>query len=159
MMMNKANIFIKMLICCTISIFLISAPSCQSSKAKEADSIEYDIVQKIDVGTIQNATVGELKTALDSMDDDFVLIDLRRPKETAEGYIGGAKKMDFYQEGFGDKIKELEKDKTYYVYCRSGKRSDKTRHIMLQNGFTQVYNVTGGILAWKKADYPLVKDE
>lgn len=158
-MMNKANIFIKTLICCTLSFFLISASSCQSSKAKEQDPVEYDIVQKIDVGTVQDATAEELKSALDSMDDDFVLIDLRRPKEIAEGYIDGASKMDFYQEGFEDKIKELDQDKTYYVYCRSGKRSDKTRHLMLQNGFTHVYNVKGGILAWIKAGYPLVKDE
>ena len=42
----------------------------------------------------------------------------------------------------------LNKDEPVYIFCRSGNRSQKARQIMLEHGFTQVYDLDGGYNAW-----------
>lgn len=49
------------------------------------------------------------------------------------------------QADFEEKIKALDKDKTYYVYCRSGNRSSTASSLMAELGFTKVYNIKDGI--------------
>ena len=50
-----------------------------------------------------------------------------------------------------DEIEDL-KDETVYVYCRSGNRSGQACLILGTMGFTNVINVTGGVLAWQEAN-------
>ena len=50
-------------------------------------------------------------------DKDAVLLDLRTDGEVADGIIEGASQLDFYGDGFENVIQDLDKDKTYYVYC------------------------------------------
>ncbi|MDQ6978242.1 MAG: rhodanese-like domain-containing protein [Ghiorsea sp.] len=49
---------------------------------------------------------------------------------------------------------ELPKDATIYLSCRSGARSGQAQAFMLQNGYTNVINVAGGIMAWEAAGFP-----
>ncbi|WP_282134508.1 rhodanese-like domain-containing protein [Seonamhaeicola maritimus] len=82
-------------------------------------------------------------------DDNAVVLDVRTNAEVAEGIIPNAIHLDFYLgDEFVDELDELDKDKNYYVYCRSGNRSHKACEIMEELGFTNAYNLEGGILQW-----------
>ena len=50
---------------------------------------------------------------------------------------------------FIDEINTLNKNKSYYVYCRSGARSAQAVQLMRDLGFNETYNLLGGILDWK----------
>ena len=52
-------------------------------------------------------------------------------------------------QGFIYEIEELDKNKNYYVYCRSGARSAKACQIMNELGINNAYNLLGGILDWE----------
>ena len=85
-----------------------------------------------------------------SKDDDAVILDVRTEEEVEEGYIPNAKNIDIYKgQEFIDEIEKLEKDKNYYVYCRSGKRSAQACTIMDQKGFKNTYNLVGGFSEWE----------
>lgn len=86
-----------------------------------------------------------------------VLIDVRTPKEYNEGHLEGATNIDFFEENFAETMKGKDKNQTYYVYCRSGGRSGKTLKMMKDAGFKKVYDLAGGVIAWEKANKPLVK--
>lgn len=78
-----------------------------------------------------------------------VVLDVRTPEEFSEGHIPGAKNMDVLQdEQFRKQILALPKDKTYLVYCRSGKRSFTALQLMKENGFADVKHLRTGMLGW-----------
>ncbi|HHM20940.1 MAG TPA: rhodanese-like domain-containing protein [Bacteroidetes bacterium] len=82
-------------------------------------------------------------------EEGVVILDVRTPEETAQGKIEGAVEMNLYDPDFAKKIGELEKDKTYLVYCRSGRRSVTASNEMAKQGFKKIYNLLGGYNAWK----------
>ena len=84
-----------------------------------------------------------------------IVLDVRTPEECAEGTIANASTIDFYAEDFKQKINLINKDKEIYVYCRSGGRSAKAAAILAENGFKKVYNLEGGITAWKENGFPV----
>jgi len=82
-------------------------------------------------------------------DKNAIVLDVRTQNEVSEGIIPKAKHIDILQpQRFVDQIKELDKDKSYYVYCRVGGRSAQACEIMKQLGFNQTYNLIGGISEW-----------
>ncbi len=83
-------------------------------------------------------------------DDNAVIIDVRTDDEVADGVISNAIHIDIYKgQAFVNEIEALDKDKNYYVYCRSGNRSGQACSIMSQLGFENAYNLEGGILEWE----------
>ncbi len=83
-------------------------------------------------------------------DDNAVILDVRTEAEVAEKKIPNSINIDIYKgQGFVYQLEELDKSKNYYVYCRSGARSEKACNIMNQLGFDNAYNLLGGILEWK----------
>ncbi len=90
-----------------------------------------------------------------SNQNDITLLDVRTLKEVNEGYIKGARHLDFFDSSFKSRLSEFDKSKTYYVYCKSGGRSSKTVELMQEMGFANVYNVVGGFSAWVKSNYPI----
>lgn len=91
----------------------------------------------------RSINAGEFKELLTN--DSGVVLDVRTPGEYKNGHVAKAVLIDIMQADFEDKIKALDKDKTYYVYCRSGNRSTKASTLMTGLGFTKVYNVKDGI--------------
>jgi rhodanese-related sulfurtransferase len=79
---------------------------------------------------------------------DAVIIDVRTGGEFAGGKIKGARNIDIMSSGFEKQITNLPKDKSYYLYCRSGNRSGQACEIMGEAGFEKVYNLAGGIARW-----------
>jgi rhodanese-related sulfurtransferase len=71
---------------------------------------------------------------------------VRTPEELSGGVIGHPINIDIYSHDFSQKINELDKKKTYLVYCRSGNRSKTALEIMKQLGFENVYEIDCGIV-------------
>jgi rhodanese-related sulfurtransferase len=87
-----------------------------------------------------------------------VTLDVRTPGEFAEGYIEGARLIDFQSGNFENEIATLDKNATYAVYCRSGNRSGQAVKVMKDAGFTNVFNMNGGVIDWANAGLPLVNN-
>ncbi len=80
---------------------------------------------------------------------DFIILDVRTPEEFTEGIIKNAINIDYYSESFRDELDQLDKNQTYLIYCRSGARSGKSRDIMAELNFREVYNILGGFIRWQ----------
>lgn len=100
-----------------------------------------------EVGTVvRNLTVAEAKDLIN--ENGAVPLDVRTSAEIRSGTIDGALKLNVTSLNFAKGLEKLEKDQTYVVYCRSGKRSLRACKIMSKSGFTDVYNLEGGYLAY-----------
>lgn len=86
---------------------------------------------------------------------DAVVLDVREDQEVAEGRIPQAKHIPLRQ--LVTRMTELEKFKgrPVVVNCRSGQRSASACRVLKKQGFEQVYNLAGGIIAWQQANMPL----
>ncbi|MCU0346493.1 MAG: rhodanese-like domain-containing protein [Saprospiraceae bacterium] len=81
---------------------------------------------------------------------DAVLLDVRTPAEVAAGALPSATNIDFQHPGFVSEIAKLDKEKRYYVYCRSGVRSANACRKMHEMGFAKLTNLVGGYNAVPK---------
>ena len=88
---------------------------------------------------------------------DFIIIDVRTPEEYQEGHIESAVNLDFNSEDFRVQMESLDKDKTYLVYCRTGRRSSGARDLMAELNFKEVYHMSGGISDWATSGLPVVR--
>ncbi len=80
---------------------------------------------------------------------NLVILDVRTSKEYKDGKIPKAINIDVMSSSFSRDIKKLDPNKPYLVYCRSGMRSARAANAMGKAGFTNVYNLKGGYMAWK----------
>jgi rhodanese-related sulfurtransferase len=87
-----------------------------------------------------------------------ITLDVRTPSEFAEGHVEGARLIDFQSGNFENEIAALDKNATYAVYCRSGNRSGQAVKVMQDAGFTNVFNMNGGVIDWANAGLPLVNN-
>ncbi len=87
------------------------------------------------------------------------LIDVRTPEEYNEGHLLTAINIDHNGTDFEYKIKALDKTKPSFVYCHSGRRSAEAAEEMKKYGFTEVYQMKGGINEWKKSGKALTTPE
>lgn len=83
-------------------------------------------------------------------DKNGILLDVRTPAEYRRGHMPCSTNIDIHDTEFKKKIEELDKSRNYYVYCRSGSRSANVLEYMKSVGFTNVFNLEGGILNWKE---------
>jgi rhodanese-related sulfurtransferase len=88
---------------------------------------------------------------------DAVILDVRTQREFDYGHLENAIVVDIYQKSFREEINKLDKEKTYYVYCKTGTRSRSAVNYMLQSGFKKVCNLDGGINYLSSAGVKLVQ--
>ena len=88
-----------------------------------------------------------------------VILDVRTEEECQEGIIPNAIMIDIYQgHDFIEEIRELDKSKSYFVYCKAGGRSAQACGIMKQMGFENTYNLVGGFTQWNgEKTFPIVE--
>jgi len=86
---------------------------------------------------------------------DAIVLDVREADEFKTGRLLNAKHIPLGK--LRDRVGELERyrDKPIVVVCRSGNRSATACSLLGKEGFTQVYNLSGGIMAWQKAGLPV----
>ncbi|NDP47442.1 MAG: rhodanese-like domain-containing protein [Sulfuriferula multivorans] len=89
--------------------------------------------------------------------DDALILDVREDKEYAAGHIPKAKHIPLGN--LNSRIKELDKhkNKPILVTCRSGQRSARACNMLKKAGFESVFNQSGGIIAWERANLPVDK--
>lgn len=132
--MKFKNIFICVIICTAIF-------SCKETVAQDqAKEISSKEMLKI----IQSETVQ--------------LIDVRTPAEYSEGHIENAKNIDFSSTSFTKDITALDKEKPVFIYCRSGNRSGKSVKDFINAGFSEIYDLNGGMVEWHSEGFPVVID-
>ena len=85
--------------------------------------------------------------------ENVQLIDVRTPKEFNGDHIENAQNINFLSSTFSENIKKLDKEKPVIVYCRSGKRSAKSVKKLFEAGFTEIYDLEGGIIKWKQEGF------
>lgn len=103
-------------------------------------------------GSYQNVGPEELYQALES---GAVVVDVRTPQEFAAGHVPGA--INLPVEAIASWADQVPKDKPVYLYCRSGNRSRQAAEYLKNKGYTNLYNVEGGVLAIERAGYSLVR--
>ncbi|WP_196895151.1 rhodanese-like domain-containing protein [Aureivirga marina] len=131
-----------------IFVIGLALTSCNTSSSKSSNNQE---VQKV----IVDITPEQLKK---DQEEDIQIVDVRTPEEFKEGHVTGAKNINVFDDNF---VKEMEtqykKDEPLYLYCRSGARSMKAAKMLKKAGYTKIYNVDGGFLAWKSKNYKIEK--
>ncbi len=88
---------------------------------------------------------------------NFVILDIRTPEEFADGHIDGAININFRADNFANEMNKLDRNKTYFVYCRTGNRSYEAVNIMAGLNFRSILRLSDDITGWKSAGLPLVK--
>lgn len=97
---------------------------------------------------MKDLTVPQWKETI-AQDPNAVILDVRTQEEVEDGMIADATHIDIYLgQGFLDEVDKLDKEKNYYVYCRSGARSVQACTLMKQRGINNTYNLLGGYMAW-----------
>jgi rhodanese-related sulfurtransferase len=87
----------------------------------------------------------------------LVVLDVRTPEEFAAGHLANAVNLDFYNPGFPTALAALDRETPYVLYCRTDNRSAEVRELMGNLGFTEVYEIDGGIVAWAEEGRPFVR--
>jgi rhodanese-related sulfurtransferase len=86
-----------------------------------------------------------------------LVLDVRTAAEVAEGHLPNAVNIDIYGSDFMAKVQELPKDREILVYCTVGARSQQAADILSKQGFAKVYNLDGGIVAWQRNGFEVVR--
>lgn len=92
-----------------------------------------------------------------TMNPDFILIDIRTPEEFLSGHIEGAVNINYHDNDFIEQLDKLDKDKIYLIYCRTGRRSSDAINIMKRLKFQEAYRILGDIVRWRAEGLPVVK--
>lgn len=86
------------------------------------------------------------------------IIDVRTPEEYTESHITNAINMNWNAPEFQNQVAVLDKSKPIYVYCMRGSRSAEASDYLAKNGFTEIYDLEGGITKWREAHLAEISD-
>ena len=149
--MNPKNLMISVFLGALIIGVLLTS-GCIQTKTNTAKS-------ETQIQIIENITPEEAYILIQENKDNpnFVILDVRTPEEFLGEYIENAVNLDYYSDTFRNDLDKLDKNKTYLIYCRSGRRSENALNIMKELDFREVYNMLGGIIKWKSEGLPTTK--
>lgn len=85
--------------------------------------------------------------------NNHVLIDVRSPGEFKSGHVAKAKNIPL--DSISKKMKQIPKDKTVVLMCRSGSRSGMATKQLVNAGYENVLNLKGGVMSWQSKGHPL----
>lgn len=88
--------------------------------------------------------------------NNIQLLDVRTQNEYNSGHLKNAFLVDWIdKQAFSQRIQYLDKNKPVYTYCLSGGRSQAAAQWLQQQGFKEVHNLDGGMIAWKNENEPV----
>jgi rhodanese-related sulfurtransferase len=130
----EVNMLRKVMFLVTVFIISVFFAACGNAQAK-----------------IKEVSVEQANTAVQEKNVQF--IDVRTPAEFSEGFA--QKAVNFPLDTLEKDLAKLNKTKPVYLICRTGRRSLTGAEILDKAGFSEVYNVAGGTVAWKAANLPM----
>lgn len=83
-----------------------------------------------------------------------MLIDVRTPEEFQQAHLPGAVNINYLSPDLWERLEQLDPRGAYFIYCRTERRSMRVCLLMQNGGFSNVYNMEGGICAWEEAFGP-----
>lgn len=119
-------------------VLFVCCISCKSNSAQNVKTLEVAVYKK----QIESKK-------------DIQIVDVRTKEEYDSGHLANAINIDYDASDFKNKILALNKSTPTYVYCLAGSRSASAIDIMAKNGFTEIYNMKGGINKWRAKKFPL----
>lgn len=134
--------WITLLVAATLLLSGCSAPQTTTLQAAPAATAQTEaLAPHLDVATVQRLhAAGEI-----------VIIDVREDYEYQAGHIPGARLIPLGE--LPNRTSEIPRDETVVLVCRSGNRSAQAHRYLLDQGFTNVHNMRGGMLDWVAAGY------
>lgn len=124
-----------------------ASPVAEAPAAVEAAPVEVAAALNLP-DSVDVQTVAEIKER-----DDVVVLDVREQWEYDEGHIPGV--VHIPMNDVPARLNEIPTDQTVIVSCRSGNRSGQVTNFLRDQGFENVHNMDGGILAWQAAGLPV----
>jgi len=104
------------------------------------------VIKEIDSSELQQRLAGG---------GDLLLLDIRSEAELAQGVLPGAEFLPMHLIPL--RMTEFPKDKEIVLYCRSGARSYHACSFLVQQGFSNVTNLRGGIIGWARGGYEIAR--
>jgi hydroxyacylglutathione hydrolase len=106
--------------------------------------------------SIPKITMIELKSKVDHLGSEEVVLDVRGPDEYRAGHIAGS--LNIPHDQVQNHLEELKKYKTIYVHCHAGKRAEMASQVLAKAGLKNVVCVANsGMKDWLSAGFPTVK--
>lgn len=133
------------LLCCLMTIGIL-AISCQSSASSDTQANAGTSADNPEARFLDKE-----KFASAIKKSDAVVVDVRMPEEFEQGHIENAININFFDPQFKYKLLELDRKKTYYLYCKNETRSKMSMKFMQDNDFKNVYVLKGGYQEWNTA--------
>ena len=104
---------------------------------------------------IATITAEALHKTLEAKAEHPLVIDVREPAEFEASHIDGALLAPLAT--VEENLAQIPKDREIVLVCRSGRRSGIAYERLAARGYTRMWNMTGGMVAWEKLGYPVVK--
>jgi rhodanese-related sulfurtransferase len=134
-------------------LLFLSFTACQSPSSSEANQAETASSSTTAARSVVTLTVQEFAT----QSAKGTILDVRTAGEVAQGKIEGALVIDYYSPNFLDQVSQLPKDQELYLYCAVGARSEEAARLLVQQGYTKVYHLQGGIQGWSQEGMAVVR--
>ena len=131
---------------------MMLATACNSSEEPKPQAVvkKVEAVQPAAAAVVEQKvapiTTIDWQKAMEMNKAGALLIDVRTPAEVAKG-MAAATAINIPLQEIPQRLSEFPKDKDLMVYCRSGKRSMAASKFLVENGYTRVFNIDGGIMA------------
>jgi rhodanese-related sulfurtransferase len=135
-------------------LLFLSSTACQSPSSSEASQAETaSSSTTAAAGSVVTLTVQEFA----AQSAKGTILDVRTAGEVSQGKIEGALVIDYYSPNFLDQVSKLPKDQELYLYCAVGARSEEAARLLVQQGYTKVYHLQGGIQGWSQEGMAVVR--
>lgn len=134
-------------------LLFLTFTACQSPSSSEAGNVATETSSTTAAGSVVTLTVQEFA----AKHSKGTILDVRTAAEVAQGKIEGALVIDYYSPDFLDQVGQLPKDQELYLYCAVGARSEEAARVLVQQGYTKVYHLQGGIQGWAEQGLPVVR--
>jgi len=118
-------------------------------------SVAQETERSVKTSVIHDVDVSQFNKLVSS--NKGIVLDVRTPEEWAEGTISTPTKINYYDDNFAEQVEKLDKNTPIFVYCKKGGRSAGAAEVLKEKGFTSVFNLKGGITAWKKEGLEIKK--
>lgn len=132
-------------------LFLAALSACQPNSTSQSTTTEGN--NQTSAASVVTLNAQEFATK----SREGTVLDVRTAGEVSQGKIEGAIEIDFYSPDFLDQVSQISKGQEVYLYCAVGARSEEAARMLIQQGYTKVYHLQGGIQGWSQEGLAVVR--